>query len=519
MKKYNKGSSFNIIVIIIGLTMLARLIGLLRGAFIGYNLGASFDSDIYIMSLDLTTGIFLGIGSGIATSSIPLIVKCKGEKIRSIGYIFNMTFIMSVVISIGYYMGAPSIVRLFATGFSEDKLLLTIQLTRIMVPSIMFITTTYFFIGTLQANQKYILSALISFPSNILFFIFLFFGIERYGVVGLAVITTLGWLLQLSVLAPSVIKHKLIPFNMKIDFKDKNMKHFFIGIIPIILVTLTLTFNIILDNKAVSFMNDGSVSAIYYGKLMFQAIVTTTVYGITAVMFPKFNQKFLENNYEGLYQSVINVLRSLMILLIPMLVGLILVGPYVIGFVFERGIFDEGDTITTVMAFTGYTSFMVAFGFVDVLNKAYYTQGIRYIPIIISIIITSTNMLLNSLLASQFGFIGIVAGTAVAYYIGAIISFMIFSKRYKNFSLSGFGNTFIKTLLGATFMGISIYSINKVLERNTNTFSSSRLGVIVIDVLVGVVIYFVVLIVLKEQLINHNMGKLKTNPKDWFKRK
>jgi len=514
MRQKKRTSSFNMIVVIIGLTMLARVIGLLRGAFIGHHLGAGFDSDIYIMSLDLTTGIFLGIGSGIATSSIPLIVKYREKKEgqKSIQNIFNITLLLSIVAAILYYIGAPSIVHLFAQGFEGEKIQATIQLTRIMVPAIVLITMTYFFIGTLQANQKYILPALISFPSNLLFFVFLFVGIERYGVAGLAVVTVLGWLLQLSVLTPSVIKHKLIPFNWSIDFKDQEMKKFFIGIVPVILITLTLTFNIILDNKAVSFMSDGKVSAIYYGKLMFQAIVTTTVYGITAVMFPKFNQKFLEKNQAGLYQSVINVLRSLLILLIPMLVGLIMVGPHIIAFVFEHGIFDEGDTLTTVMAFTGYTSFMVAFGFVDVLNKAYYTQGIRYIPLFISGGITGANLILNKLLVHSFGFMGIVMATAIAYYLGAVVSFIIFSKRYKHFSLSGFRDTLIKTMIGALIMGLSLYGINQLLG------NIGGLSIIVIDVSIGMLIYFFILFFLKEQLIGHNLNQLKINSKSWFKK-
>ena len=41
---------------------------------------------------------------------------------------------------------------------------------------------------------------------------------------------------------------------------------------------------------------------------------------------PKFNEKLLEKNHDGFYQSVVNVLRSVALLLVPMSVGMILVG-------------------------------------------------------------------------------------------------------------------------------------------------------------------------------------------------
>jgi putative peptidoglycan lipid II flippase len=287
------------------------------------------------------------------------------------------------------------------------------------------------------------------------------------------------------------------------------LKKYYLGVIPIIMVTLTYQFNIMMDNRAASSLGDGNVSAIYYGNMLFIAIVTTTVYGITAVMFPKFNKKYLEENKEGLFQSVINVLRSIILLLIPMSVGLIVIGPYLITLIFQRGVFDASATATTVIAFTSYTSFMIAFGFLDVLNKAYYTLGIKRIPLLISGFITLTNILLNTFLVKQYGFSGIAIGTSIAFYLGAILSFIIFSKDHKAFEMGRFYNTLLKTMVAALVMGVGVYVTNQVLLSLIDLTTLTTLIIMGIDILTGIILYGVTLLLVKEQLISNAYRQIK----------
>lgn len=505
-----KKSSVQTVIMIIFLSLSVKLIGFLRDAFIGYKLGASSDSDIYFSAIGITTIVFLGVGSAIATNIIPIVVRYTKENKdpRPIANIFNSMTAIAILFSGAYYVVAPKVVPIFVKGYSAEKLARTLDVTRVMIPTLLIICILYFFVGVLQANEKFILPAIISFPFNILFFIYIALGIDRYGVFGLAVITTIGWGVQLAFLLPSVIKHRLLHLKGYLNLKDPDFRHFFAGILPVIFVTLTHQFNIILDNRAASFYGDGNVSAIYYGNMLFTAIVTVTVYGITAVMFPKFNQKYLEDNKEGLYQSVINVLRSLLLLLIPMSVGLILVGPYVIRMVFERGVFDANDTIQTIVAFTGYTSFMIAFGFIDVLNKAFYTLGNRKVPVIVSALVLGLNFLMNHTLVTWFGFEMIPISTSIAFFIGAIISFTWFIRLNKGCQLDRFLNTLYKTLVAALGMAVVVYLADVFLVASLGDSLGGLLILLALDILVGVTVFFGILLVLKEQLITHGVGTL-----------
>ena len=508
MKK--RSSVFNV-VMIISLTFLAKIIGFLRDAFIGYSFGASDETDIYTAAIGFTTIVFLGIGSAIATNTIPIVVRYRkeGRGKESISNISTAIVLLSFIGSVIYFVLAPAIVPFLVPGYSGDKLLTTIQITRWMIPALMFIGIMYFYVGVLQANEQFVLPATSSFLFNFLFFIYIGFFIDDFGIVGLAAITTMGWLLQLIYLLPLIIKERLAPFKFHIDFKDPILRNFLIGIVPIALVTLTHQFNIIIDNRFASLLGESYVSVLYFGNMIFVAITTVTVNGITAVMFPKFNEKLLEKNHDGFYQSVVNVLRSVALLLVPMSVGMILVGPHVIKIIFQRGQFDATDVAMTVIAFTGYTSLMLAFGFIDVLNKAFYALNNRRTPMLIGLIITVMNVILSYSLSKVMGFKGIPIATALSFYIGATISFGIFYKMEKGFTLKLMSNTLFKVIAAAILMGVSVHGTNKVAISILPSGEIGTLVTIIIDVVVGVGIYVLTLILLKEQLIYHNIGLLK----------
>lgn len=488
--------------------LITKVLGLLRDTMIISNLGLGVENDAYKIGIPMTVNLFLGVGSAMSTNLIPKVVRHGNSKDGQdfLNKVMSWVLLtMAVFIGIYYFIIPSAVTYIFAPGYDGEKLQLTITVARIMIPAIFFICMTYFMQGILQANEKFMMPALMSLPSNLVFFAYIFIGMDQFGVIGLAVITTVAWSAQCIFLAIPVIKNKLIPFRWHLSFRDKEVSAFFLALIPIAIVTLTHTFNIMYDNSRATFIGDGFVAAIDAGNILFRAIVQTTVYGITAVMFPKFNRRYVEANDEGLNQSVVNVLRSVFLLLLPMSVGLITLGDDLISFIFERGLFDESDVVVTTVAFTGYTALMIAFGTVDVLNKAYYTVGNRRVPLMITGIITVSNIILTPLLSENLGFQGIPIGTAAAYFIGAIVSLVIFMRKSKREATARLAGTFIKSAIAAFIMGIIVVLLKNVFIIDTASITSALYFGIII--LAGALIYGFVLLLIREDLVYFNVVK------------
>lgn len=502
-----KTSSVNLIVGIVGLMLLTKVLGLGRDAWFGRSYGAGLVSDAYLQGVDLTINLFLGVGSALSTNLIPKVVKqnrMEGED-NLVNQILSWLLMMIFILSLVYYAIAPTVVSL-ATDFQGEKALMTILATRMMIPAILFIGLTYFMQGMLQANEKFLMPALMSVPYNLLFFVFLWMSIDHSNVYGLAIVTVVGWGAQLLLLLIPIIKHKLIKFRWDFSFSNVEVQQFFIALLPIIIVTLTYSMNILIDNKLASAMNDGDLSTIHYGTVLFRAVVQTTVYGITAVMFPKFNHKYMDEAYQGLSQSIINVLRSIFLLLIPMSVGMIVLGENIITLFYEGQEFTAENTAMTIIVFTGYTSFMIAFGTIDVLNKAYYTIKNVKKPLIITATIVVTNVLMSEILVESMGYAGIVTGTAIAYYVGAVVSLFLFFRKESMESLKRAGTTFIKSIIAASGMGAMVYLLKEVLLNSVNGGVQYILA-LALSIMIGVLVYGLLLILFREDLVFHNVTK------------
>ncbi len=484
------------ILIVVFLMLFSRLLGLGRDTFIGTTFGAGYLSDAYFVGIALTSSLFLGLGSGVATTLVPIVVKHRNSDKSPLFKILLSLIAITTVITVVYYIVAPIVVREYAVEFDSEKIALTLSLMKILLPSIIFVVLTYFFVAVLQGNEIFILPASISIPFNILFFLYLIFYREEATVTGLAIVTTVGWALQMF-----VVFIKGISF---ISFKksDYDLRKFYYPLFPIIFVALTHQLNLIIDNKQATIFGDGSASSIYYGNILFKALATTVVYGITAVMFPKFSEKLIVEQRAGLNKSVVNVLRSIALLLIPMSVGLIILGDDFINVLFQRGKFDANDKVMTAIAFSGYSSFMLAFGFIEVLNKAYYSLENRRMPIAITCIVTGFNLILSFIIVRFVGFVAIPVSTSIAYFIGALISLSSFLKEDRDGKRRLFMTVF-KSFIASTVMGlVLLYSLKFIGFVNISALISG--------VLLGVVVYGVMIIALKEKLVIYNLRNFMT---------
>ncbi len=514
----------NMILSVITITLAAKFLGFFRDALLGSKIGATFESDAYIMALNSTTIIFLSIGSAISTAAIPLIVKRLKDKDSNSTNLFlnkliGIIFLGAISIAVIGIFVAPSFLGVIAKGFYGEKQELVITLTRIMFPSLIFISVAYLFVAFLQSRGKFIVPALISFPFNIVLIFYLIVFLKYYGIVGLAFATLMGWSLQLLIQIPFAIKEGY-RFKLVFDFKDEDVKKFLISLLPIIFVTSLHQINILVDNMYASTLGDGRVSSIYYANILYQAIVTTTVYGISAVMFPKFNLNLTADSLNRFRDLVLSVLSTVIYLLVPMSVGLLVLNNTIISFVFERGQFDAQTTSITSMILAYYAIGMVGFGIIDILNKAFYSLNNVRVPVIISMTVIVVNYILSKILLSYMGFQGVALATSISLLFGALLLIYLFKRKIDMPVIRILGTSLIKILSSSFIMAIGIIYFKQYLVKNISINGSLDKLIILISVSsVGVLIYALSTILMKdktsvfifENYIKSKLNKLKKN--------
>ncbi len=159
------------------ITMISRILGLYRGTLVAYFFGSSELTDAYYSAFKISNFFRQLLGEGaLGNTFIPLYHKKRKEQgeEESTKYIFsvlNITFLFSLLISIGMIIFSEQIIGIIVVGFNDEMRLLAAKLLRIMSFYFLFISMSGM-IGSILNNFGYFVipaSTAIFFNLSIIF--------------------------------------------------------------------------------------------------------------------------------------------------------------------------------------------------------------------------------------------------------------------------------------------------------------------------------------------------------------
>ena len=163
-------------------TLISRILGYLRDLFIAVYLGSGPIADAFFVAFRIPNTFRRLFSEG--TFNAAFVPSYSSElvlgKIRSQNFankIFNLLLISLLIIVLIIEILMPSFVFVIAPGFSgdTDKLDLTISLTRIMFPFLLFVSLSSFFSAILNSHNKFAVASAAPIILNIFLILVLFF--------------------------------------------------------------------------------------------------------------------------------------------------------------------------------------------------------------------------------------------------------------------------------------------------------------------------------------------------------
>lgn len=118
--------------------------------------GATLQTDAYFLTIGITQFINAIVIGLLTDLFIPVYndikIKGKAESLKFTGGIFLLVLIFSSVLAIVVYLIAPILIRIFATGFTVEKVIFSANLIKILSVSIIFSSLNGLMISALNAN-------------------------------------------------------------------------------------------------------------------------------------------------------------------------------------------------------------------------------------------------------------------------------------------------------------------------------------------------------------------------------
>lgn len=449
-------------------TFISRILGYVKDMILAVYFGATGLSDTFFAAFRIPNLLRELFAEGSMSSAfIPVLTEYRQkqgeEEARQLVKI-TFTFIVVVVGSICLLgiIFSSSIVSLIAPGFlkSPEKFSLTVLLTRIMFPFLLFISLASLVMGALNTKKIFFIPALAPAMLNmtIILTVILFVGFFTQPIIAVAIGVVLGGLVQFAFQLPSFYKNQYrLGFNP--NFKHPGLKRMAILLIPATMALAVNQINIIVSNILASYLPEGSITYLYYSMRLIQFPIGIFGVAMGMAVLPSLSEHALKGDFDKLREDFSFALRLLFFISVPAMAGLIALREPIVNLLFQRGQFDYAATKGTAEALLFYSIGIWSVVGMRVITATFYSMQDTKTPVKIAVIGVTSNIILSFILMGPMKHSGLALANALASGINFSILFYFLRRKLKRVDARRIIKSFSKIAIASLIMGISGWAL------------------------------------------------------------
>ena len=420
------------------ITLISRGFGFIRDILIAATLGAGAGADAFFVAFKFPNLFRRLFAEGaVAAAFVPIFSgKLRAKSTVLAQKFFDEALALLLWILLGFVILAeltmPYLMSVFVPGFlgNTEKFELTVLLTRITFPYLLFIALVSLYAGVLNSLGRFAAAAATPILLNIcLIGAVLFLSNHTPSVahalswgVAIAGFVQLFWLVYASHRAGILIRvnfPRLTPDTWVLLRR----------IFPVAVGAGIYQINLVLDTIIASFLPDGSISYLFYADRIIQLPLGVVGVAIGTALLPLLSHQIQAGDEKAAISSQNLALEFSLLLTLPAAIALGVIAEPVIRILFERNEFSYDESIATAGALSIYAWGLPAYILIKVLTPGYFAREDTKTPVKISILCILVNLALNLLLMGPFLHKGIVIATVVSSWLNAILLACVLIKR------------------------------------------------------------------------------------------
>lgn len=479
------------VVAIIGI--ISKLMGTVRQSLIAYSFGQSAMTDAYNSAYKIAFLSTVLLNASIIMVVIPIMDKAKNnEGLAGKNKFFNnassVVYLLNIMLAVISILAARFLVNIVSPGFSEELKNITVDLVRIISPSIIFLGGSIVLGAYQQSNFIFAPYAAVGIVNNIVFYIYLLITGKEATVYGLAIITTLGAVAQLLFMLP-FMRNQEVQLRPQLDLKSSYMKDAMNMFLPLMLLQGVAQIDVFVTNALASNIEVGMVSVLDNAYRLFSAFMNLFVMTITTVLFPLLAEAFNKKDYGVIKKIIRDGMDFIALILIPASIGIIALASPIVQVVYERGKFTSLDTEMTKAALIGYAIGLFGNGLKVFYNRLFLSFQDSMIPFINVVFNTVSNVLLALLLVLPFSFRGLALAQGLSGILSAVLFMYHLKKKIPDIHYGDSVLNFVKLSGIAAVMGFAVHRSYLFVESVFGTSNFQVLIAMIIAIAIGLLIY------------------------------
>ena len=407
----------------------SRILGFIRDLLTASILGANIYSDIFFVAFKLPNLFRRVFAEGAFTQAfIPAYAKSK-HKIRFSSVVFLQLFGFLIILSLLVTLFSSLVAKAIAVGFDKETIDLAAPLFAINFYYLPMIFVVTFMAALLQYKNHFATTAYSTALLNLAMICSLLISqnMEKYEITFyLSYGVLAGGLLQILVHLYALKRLNLCKiFHFKKHQKKEENK-FYKNFMSATVGSSTSHLSAFIDTWLASFLISGSISYLYYGNRLFQLPLALFAIATSIALFPMIARSIKNKDEDkALRLMKKSSLILLALLSISTLIGIVF-NEFIVSLLFERGAFNETDTINTALILSMYLIGLIPFGIAKIFSLWLYAKEQQFLAAKISIYSLAWNIVFSLILIKPYG----AAGLAFASTISGFILFFLTIKAF-----------------------------------------------------------------------------------------
>ncbi|MGP5062059.1 murein biosynthesis integral membrane protein MurJ [Psychrobacter celer] len=502
-----KSRLFRSTMVVSSMTMLSRILGLVRDVVLLGVFGAGGLMDAFLVAFKIPNFLRRLFAEGAFSQAfVPVLSEYKEKySLQQVQILVSRTsgalLLVLSMLTVLVILIAPWVVTLFAPGFADqpDKFAITAELLRLTFPYLLFISMTAFASGILQSYGRFAAPAFAPVLLNLCMIggALIFAPMFDTPIMALGYAVAIAGLLQFLIQLPQLWQQKLL-VAPKVDFKHEGVRRILKLMLPAIFGVSVTQINLLLNTVFASLMIGGSVSWLYAAERMSELPLGLIGVAIGTVILPSLSKSEAQKDDVSFKKTIDWAARLIILVGVPASAALFILADVLMQALFLRGEFTLRDSQMSALALRSMAGGILGFMLIKIFAPAFFARQDTKTPVKIGIISVFANMIFSMVFIGIFYFLemplhgGLALATTGAAFVNAgLLYYFLYQREIFRFG-SHWKKLFAQFAIATSAMIAALYVMLPYFP--TNEAQWQRIIALLVMCAVGAAVYGVVLL-------------------------
>lgn len=408
--------------------IISRILGFVRDRLLASQFGAGDVLDAYYAAFRIPDLLYnLLVMGALSAAFVPIFTDLLATKKKEAAWKLAVSLLEWMIMILGIlsllmFMAAPWIISILVPGFSEEKQMIAVDLTRIMLLSPMILATSAVFGSVLVSFRRFIAYSF----APIFYNLGIIFGIvalvPNVGVTGLGWGVVLGAFLHMAVQVPAVyfsgFPLRLLRFRFHYD---GTVHKVLLLMIPRSLGMATNQIGLLLTTVFASALASGSLAVFTLASNIQSIPIGLFAVAFSLAAFPMLSLSVSRGKEQEFFSLLAGTAKRILFFVVPLSMLFIVFRAQFVRVILGSGQFDWEDTIATFGVLAWLSVSLFAQGLIPLFARGFYALQDTKTPLYVALAAEVFHIISLILLLPYYS----VDALAISFSIGSIVNFFL----------------------------------------------------------------------------------------------